>query len=100
MVKAIEIGNSERVEPATTALAPGGRAELTSPVVKCLGQLSIFRRQGAFAYARGISLHNSDDATHPVRRHARARTGAAGRRVRGSNIRIRAVIDVEKCALC
>src|SRR6266446_2775429 len=67
--------------------------------MKYLGQSSIFGRQCPLAYARRVRLHYSDHAIHPMRWHAGARACAARGRIRRGDVRICAVIDVEKCAL-
>src|SRR5204862_4270291 len=87
------------VEPAAAALPAGRSSKLSSQFVKPSGELSIFGRQCPLAYARRVRFHHSNYAIHPMRRHARARARAARGRIGGSDVRIRAMVAVQKCAL-
>ncbi len=93
------IAGGHGVEPAAAAGTAGGRSVLAAHGVEHVGNLVVLGCEWAFADAGRICLHDAHDLVHAMRRHAGARAGTAGGRVRRGHVRVRAVVEVEEGAL-
>ena len=112
-VKSVEVGDGEvvdaidhggvvrgdGVEPTAAAGAAGGGAKFAAHGVEEVGDVLVFRGEGAFADAGRVGFHHADDAVHAVGRDARTGAGAAGGRVRAGDKRVGAVVEIEVGAL-
>ena len=88
------------VEPAGAAAAAGDGAELAPDVDESFPGLSVvLGGERAGADARAVRLGDADDTGDPLRTDARPGARPAGHRIRGRDVRIGAVVEVEERGL-
>ena len=105
--QAVDLGRAfeqRRIEPATTAAAPGGHAFFRTDgghvPARCALLLPFqLGRERAATDTGAIGLGDAQHVMQEARAHASARSGVARHTVAGGHKRIGAVIDVEQRAL-
>ena len=94
------VTHGDGIEPAATARAARDGAVLVAAVAHVLaGRIVLLGGKRSAADARGIRLHDADDAVDVPGRHAGAAGDADARAVAAGDERIRAVVDVQQCTL-
>ncbi len=92
--------HADGVEPAAAPGPAGGRAELDADLREVgAGLVEQLRREGAAADAGGVGLDHAKHVVEGRRAQPGAGGGGPGGRVRRRNVRVRAVINIEQCAL-
>src|SRR5439155_9974931 len=101
-IKPRRVSQQHAVEPSHAPLPSGHRPELRTELAanpaEAGGDVAFdLRRERTGADARGVRFRRADDSIHGARPDAGSGEDAGRGRLRRSDERIRAVIDVEQC---
>ena len=94
------IAANHAVKPAAATATAGGGAVFPAPVAEVVIEAALqFGGEGALAHPGGVSLGHANHPVNQGRAHARPDAGSAGDRVRGRDVGVGAVVEVEQGAL-